>query len=281
MWKTALLPVLIIMVSLGQGCAGTRQSDQTQTRIVCGICEEADRFVRLQTRPTRPGGEETRRFAHPFQLSSEDWIAVLASIHVQTRTTTLLFFSAKQPAASAFSPEEIDYLSVTLSKAFAEARPEEWVVFGLSRPGTSGVTEMTTGGWFLEGTTLHLVLANHRCPVSMPGVRELLTRDPLIPNTGGTFELVVGDHQAVVKDADTLPSLFGPTPSELSIDYKPLLLARLPERPVKAGEGRAEPVKPSGLSIEESMALLKRLRDQGLITDAEYDAKKKQLLDRF
>jgi hypothetical protein len=41
------------------------------------------------------------------------------------------------------------------------------------------------------------------------------------------------------------------------------------------GEGRAEPEPAApALSIEESLALLQRLRDRGLITDAEYDTKK-------
>lgn len=35
------------------------------------------------------------------------------------------------------------------------------------------------------------------------------------------------------------------------------------------------------VSIEDRLQMLKRLRDQGLITEEEYSAKKKQLLDQF
>jgi hypothetical protein len=35
------------------------------------------------------------------------------------------------------------------------------------------------------------------------------------------------------------------------------------------------------VSLEERLQMLKRLRDQALITEEEYSAKKKQLLDQF
>ena len=44
----------------------------------------------------------------------------------------------------------------------------------------------------MDGADLHLVLANYRFVVTMPSIRELLTKDPLRPNTGRTFELVAG-----------------------------------------------------------------------------------------
>jgi membrane peptidoglycan carboxypeptidase len=42
-----------------------------------------------------------------------------------------------------------------------------------------------------------------------------------------------------------------------------------------------EPLKPPDARIEERLRVLKRLWDQGLITEEEYRQKKKQLLDRF
>jgi hypothetical protein len=272
----------LLAVWLSCGCSGTAQP----TRIVCGACEEPDRFVRLQLRPAPTFHRDRSGFAHPFKLAPEDWQPILASIQVQTWATKFILVPDKQPPAPAFTPDEIAYLGQTLSKAFADATAGEVVVFGLSHTGPGGVVEMTTGGWFVAGSSLHLVLANYHCAVTLPGIRERLTQDPLSPNTGGTFNLPGGPYQTVVRDS----SLFGPSltpgPSEVAIDYKPLLLARLPAAANgrgQAGKERAEtePARPAGLSIEESMALLKRLRDQGLITDAEYDAKKKQLLDRF
>lgn len=267
---------------LSGGCVWTAQP----TRIVCGACEEPHRFVRLQLRPTQTFRASHPAFAHPFRLEPEDWKPLLASIQVQTRSTKLIFIPDRRPAAPAFTPEEIVYLSGTLSKAFAEATPEELVVFGLIHTGAGGLIEMTTGGWFVDGSSVHLLLANYHCAVTLPGVRERLTGDPLSPNTGGTFDLAPGAHQREIREAGLIGPTLSPIPSELAIDYQPLLLARLPlpERPAseaREGGAEADPAKPPALSIEESMALLKRLRDRGLITDVEYEAKKKQLLDRF
>jgi hypothetical protein len=267
---------------LSYGCVWTAQP----TRMVCGACEEPDRFVRLQLRPTQSFHKGPPALAHPFRLEREDWKPLLASIQVQTSSTKFILVPDKHPAIPAFTPEEVEYLSGTLSKAFAEAKPEELVVFGLIHTGQAELIEMTTGGWFVEGSSLHLVLANYHCAVTLPGIRERLTQDPLSPNTGGAFDLLAGSHQKVVRDSGLIGPSLNPTPSELAIDYKPLLLARLAtpgsRLSEKAPEGRTEPL-PSlpALSIEESLALLQRLRDRGLITDAEYDTKKRQVLDRF
>jgi hypothetical protein len=78
----------------------------------------------------------------------------------------------------AFAPEEVDYLSMTLNRAFAKASPEQWVIFGLSNPVPTSGTEMTTGAWYVEGTTLHLLLPNFHAPVRMNNLREVLNRDP-------------------------------------------------------------------------------------------------------
>ena len=51
-----------------------------------------------------------------------------------------------------------------------------------------------------------------------------------------------------------------------------------PAAPPMAVPTPAMPVEPS---LEERLRVLKKLRDQGLITEDEYRNKKKQLLDRF
>lgn len=255
---------------------------------MCGACEEPDRFVRLQTVPVHSREGTATRFAHPFHLSPEDWKPILASVRVEPGAKPLPFFSDKRAEAPTFTSDEIDYLSGTLSKAFAQAKPEEWVVFGLlTQSGPAQVTDMTTGGWFLEGDRLHFVLANYRCAVTMPSIRDLLMNDPLNPNTGGTFTLIPGPHQTVVQPsvADRSPLL--PSPSELSIAYKSLLLGEpVPSRKVQPGpapaQAEAQPDRaPPRLSIEERLQTLKRLREQGLITEEEFRDKKKNLLDQF
>ncbi|MCS6289689.1 MAG: hypothetical protein H8K10_12010 [Nitrospira sp.] len=66
-----------------------------------------------------------------------------------------------RPPRSVFSLEEIHLLIPAVRKSFQEATPHEWIVFtlvGQEGPGT----ETTSGGMFVEGGKLHLVIANHR-----------------------------------------------------------------------------------------------------------------------
>ena len=258
------------------------------TRIACGQCEEADRFVRLQAvgADDRPAG--TQRLTHPFTLSPEDWTSILTELHVQRQAEGLLLSLPQGPMLSAFTDEETTYLSVTLSKAFAHAQPNEWVVFGLSRTTPQGLTELTTGGWYLEGASLHLVLANYRKVVTMASTRQLLWERPLRPDAGPSYNLVAGPHQVIVEDSGSMSRLLSSAPSELAIAYQALLLG---EQTTAAGSrdpstmtpspAHAPKTAPPPSSIEERLQALKRLHAQGLITEEEYRAKKQQLLERF
>ena len=244
-------------------------------------------MVRLQPR-SLSSGEKGPQFSHPISLSPEDWQLILRSIHVQKQDQMFLFFSTKGPVEPAFTDDEIDYLSAKFSRVFATAQPDERVVFALSRYETPGVTEVTSGGWFVSGQSLHVVLANYRFAITMPTVRELLWQDPMWTQSGPSYDLVPGDHQEVVlEEGSPRRLLTSPLPS-LSVQYKELLVAEsMPSPAVKnsPSPGQLSPQRsqtpPPNLSLEERLQRLKRLRDQGLITDEEYGAKRRELLDRL
>ena len=66
-----------------------------------------------------------------------------------------------RPPRSVFSLEEIHLFIPAVRKSFQQATSYEWVVFMLL--GDRGAsTETTSGGMFVEGGKLHLVIANHR-----------------------------------------------------------------------------------------------------------------------
>ncbi len=256
---------------LGQIQAGPAAAE---TRSACGQCEEPDRFVRLQDQSEVRHSAASRQFTHPFVLSPEEWTALLTALHVQRQAEGLLL--------PAFTAEEITYLSNTLSQAFAQAQPREMVVFGLSHLNAYNMTEVTTGGWFADGPSLHVVLANYRKVVTMPGTRQLLWQRPLRPDAGPHYDLVASTHQTIVQDFGVLPSLFSSVPSELSLTYQAILL----RDPVETSAPRESPphssdMAPTPMSIEDRLRVLQRLYDQGLITDEEYRAKKQQILGQF
>jgi putative oligomerization/nucleic acid binding protein len=279
-YKIFIVPLLLVAAaSLGTGPA---------TRVACGLCEQPDRFVRLQTAPTDSRPVNSQGFTHPFALSPEDWKSILTELHVQRQAEGLLIPVPPGPVLSAFTEEEVSYLSVTLSKAFVQAQPNEWVVFGMSRSTPQGLTELTTGGGYVEGPSLHVVLANYRKVVTMPSTRQLLWERPLRPDAGPAYDLVAGNHQTIVRESGFVPSLLSSAPSELAIAYQALLLGEPAEASVTqqtSAESQLAIPPPTivapPLSIEDRLQVLKRLQAQGLITKEEYRAKKQQLLDRF
>lgn len=250
--------------------AGLAASDRT--RIACGMCEEPDRFVRYQTNTTEKLTEGATIFSHPVTLSPEDWARLLYRIHVQSQLDTVLFGQTKGPVVAAFTDEQIQFLSPALSRAFASARPDEMIVFGLAAPRTTELTEITTGGWFVAGDVLHLILANYRTAVGLPGVRTLLWDDPLKTQPGLRYDLVPGDDQAPVPHKASLNPFGAPPPSQIAIQYRSI---------IQTDRASSIPLASPDSLLEERLARLKRLREEGLITEEDYIAKKKELLDRL
>jgi hypothetical protein len=229
--------------------------------------EAPDRFVRLEARYGDQRRAGATRFAHPFKLSPDEWARILSNIRVQSRKDTFLFTMAKEPPTQAFAPDEIAYLGRTLSEAFAKAYPDEYVVFGLSRARSPQMSEITTGGWFVEGPRLHLILGNYRHGVTRSSAREQVWQDPLRMDTAPYFDLVEGPYQTVVQGRGIFSGLLAKDGPELAIDYEALL------------EGKG--VSPADSTVEERLRALKKLKDEGLITEEEYREKKKQVLDTF
>ena len=82
---------------------------------------------------------------------------------------------------------------------------------------------MTTGGWYVEGTRIHLLLANHRYSVALPNILERLWRNPLVSGPSPIFEIVPGEHQKLRTSKKFLGGLIKSDIPDLSIDYQPLL----------------------------------------------------------
>ncbi|UVT18475.1 MAG: SHOCT domain-containing protein [Nitrospira sp.] len=252
------------------------------TRTACHQCEEAARFVRLQQMSDDSHAASSRQFTHPLVLTPEEWTALLATVQVQRQAEGLLFRDPPGPVLPAFTPEDIRFLCAALSQAFAQAQPHEMVVFGLSHLNSYNMTEFTTGGWFAEGSSLHLVLANYRKVVTMPGTRQLLWERPLRPDAGPRYDLVASQYQTPVGDAGAWAGLFSPSPAEVSISYQAVLVGEPGDPSTPQKELASSPDRdPPTLSLEERLRMLKRWHDQGLITEDEYHVKKQRLLERF
>jgi hypothetical protein len=138
-----------ILVLLCAGCAGPTIASRT-------IGGEATWFVRLDTFMDSRSTADLR-FDHPAQFSDAELAAILRQVQVQERVGLLERKPFPQPL---FSPGEIKQLIPGLQKALRTARPTEWAVFYSAFPAGS-VQEVTSGGLFVKGNRLHVVVANH------------------------------------------------------------------------------------------------------------------------
>lgn len=125
------------------------------------IYETPQAFVRLET--DRALGQGAGH-SHPADVSPEQIAAVLRGIIVQEPLTRLPFYDdlsipRRHPA---FNEGAVMFWAPLLSQAFHKATPEEVVTFYQSRR-ISGVNrEVTSGGVFLDGENLHILLSNYR-----------------------------------------------------------------------------------------------------------------------
>ena len=271
--STPMLIVAVLAVACSLGAVPA-------SRVVCGMCEETGRFVRLQVSTKDRHAENAQPFSHPFRWSAEQWKPILRSIHVQKRGQGVLFFPApNEPTQQAFTPAEVDYLSETLTRAFAQAQPSEVVVFGLTRPKTQEMTEITTGAWYVKDAQLHLILGNYREAFTMSSIRELLWQDPLHMIAGTLYEFVPGPHQSLPQEDSRLGTFLIPEAPELALAYQQLSLGA---PPVEGGQEKgSSPTSYPDSSLEGKLQRLKQIHDGGLITDDEFATKKKALLDGF
>lgn len=142
--------LLGVLVLLCAACAGPTIA----SRATAG---EANWFVRLDTFLDSRSAADVR-FDHPAAFSEADLAAVLSRVLVQERAGLLERKPFPQPL---FSPGEIRQMAPGLQKALRTAKPAEWAVFYSALPGGT-VQEVTSGGVFVKGGRLHVVVANHR-----------------------------------------------------------------------------------------------------------------------
>jgi hypothetical protein len=247
--------------------------------------EEPPRFVRVEARYGAANPSGLTRFNHPFELSEKEWTRLLESVWVRHEPGFFTFAFQDEAPIPAVTVDDITFLSKWLGKAFTRAHPDEWVVFGLSQARSADITELTTGGWFVEGERLHLMLANYRYAVTMSSVRKRLWDDPLQSMGSRTYTFAPGDYQsATLVGGGFVGDLRGTTILQLAIDYKGLLKPPSAAKPVPKSEAPQPAVSPEqgpGSDSAQKLRELKQLRDEGVITEEEYRTKKKQLLERF
>ena len=240
----------------------------------CFSCDD-QRLVRIVPLAKLRSNDQGRRFQHPVTLTQAEWETLLRGLMVRSVHSPLLGPSYQGATEPLFLDEEVRALGSSLRQAFQQATEQEAVVFATARATDEGPAQVTSGAWFVEASRIHLRLANCRIAVTMPSIRRQIWIDPLFAQAGIFYELVPGNRQALMNKPSSGGGVFRPDPVELVIDQSGRSEAAAPAVP----EGPSS--VPSASSLEERLAVLKRLRDLGLITEEEYRSKKQQLLDRL
>lgn len=252
--------LVLLAVTLG-GCTTTAPREGR-----CVVCDE-QRLVRVVPSAAAGGSVSAGRWDHPLILEEAEWEGILRSLQVRRIRRPLLGPSQEGPPEPVFSDEEARFLAGSLHQAFRQATPRDSVVFALVRPDESGPPLVTSGAWFVERGRLHLRLANSLVAVALPSIRTQVWNDPLFAQDG-SYEPVARPGQELVEGPRGV--------RDVVLAYG---TARQQPEPSTVSDGPSSPSVPPPL--EQQLGLLKRLHEQGLITDEDYRAKKQQLLDRL
>lgn len=124
------------------------------------ILDTPTAFVRLETGSVDP----KRGYTHPVSMPPEQMAAVLSGITVEEPWAKLpIYDDTNQPHRHpAFTEKEILFFAPLLAVALGKTTPEEVVTFYQSRYLSGTSREVTSGGLFVQGDELHIILANYR-----------------------------------------------------------------------------------------------------------------------
>ena len=182
------------------------------------IEQDSSWFVRLDSH--LEAGSASPRYDHPIVWRDEDLSAILSRLILQERVGLM---DNARPPRSVFSLEEINLLIPTLRKSFQEATSHEWIVFMLVGQQGTG-TETTSGGMFVEGGKLHLVIANHRLALAENSEEHTRVRaNPLHSVQGSGGALAFDSPRFVIGTKANWSGGHRASASELILDHTAFL----------------------------------------------------------
>jgi hypothetical protein len=183
----------ILMVSLMSGCA-TGPPPRA-------VYQDPATIIRIQFDSKAGQGH-----GHPATVSPDAIRHVLQGMRVQSRSSFVpSILTGEASLNAAFSKEEQDSLGPHLSQALAEAKPNELVTF-YRRVSTPAVgLAITSGGLFVHGRHLYVILANNRTKpsegMSQSIVAEIDPVDsPLLPISRTAFQATFVPGTSIVPE---------------------------------------------------------------------------------
>ncbi len=183
----------ILMVSLMSGCA--------TGPLPRAVYQDPATIIRIQFDSKAGQGH-----GHPATVSPDAIRYVLQGMRVQSRSSFVpSILTGEASLAAAFSKEEQDFLGPHLSRALAEARPDELVTFyrRISTPAVG--LAITSGGLFVHGRHLYVILANNRTKPSEGMSQSIVSEidpvdSPLLPISRTAFQATFVPATSIVPE---------------------------------------------------------------------------------
>lgn len=151
---------LVFLAFVGAGLIGACSPRQFTT---VTIYDTPNTYVRLEFDRTVTKGTE---HSHPISLTPEQIAAVLGGVRIHEPIALvrgdILGQNPVPRVHPAFTEKDITLFAPMLALALGKATPEEVVTFYQTRKVSAITREVTSGGLFIQGDELHLVLANYR-----------------------------------------------------------------------------------------------------------------------
>jgi hypothetical protein len=183
---------IAVSVALTTGIAGCAARPP---QVVSTIVQEGLNVVRIQTNPDKSPGTQ------PASLTSREVGSLLRGVRAwEDRNWLHRLVFGEAARTRAFRDDEIEFLAPALSKALAEAGPEERVYFHLSHPTEDGEEETTTGWLFIRDPLLYLFLNEvHDRHGPKPDISRYARQLPDIPPVSDPFNVTFEPERYVKK----------------------------------------------------------------------------------
>jgi len=218
---------------IGAGCASAPEPSPKV------IYESGRNQVRLVEDP------DSTANTHPANLSPAEIGTLLRSVRSWERRNFIhRLFSGEADKTRAFRNEEIALLAPALSKALAQAAPDERAYFHLSHATDEGDEESTTGWLSIRNGTLYLALSEvHDRHGPEPDISKYERQMPNVPERSAAFDVTFEPEEYLIK-VKSGGRLFAPDQrEELQIKYREALAA-LPSYPGLEPRQPLQPVQP-------------------------------------
>jgi hypothetical protein len=275
-----LLSALVLLGAAGilPGCATTRPAaDPGRT-----VWHHGDQYVRIEQKDSGGGDTETGN-SHPADISAGRLRSMLESIDVRP--------SGGGRAAPLFGDDELGILSEHLHAGLASAGPGEDVTFAIigHHAVLAGLLKermITLGRVFCRGKELNIIFGDVLREVNEREDRRLYPfqqglRTRVVPRE---FDLTMkpGKEKFIMKRPDwVIFPVAGPVLMETAPTTPKGENAAAQDRALPVGNAGKKQAGAGQRSIEERLTILNDLKNRKLITDEEYRAKRREILDEI